>query len=180
LSATHMRWPTSDCSFLRSEHRNRFLFAQQEQTKDREQNADDSLPRWLFAKEKNPRDGHDRRAASQNCRNRRKRSALLKKEKKRDRASADANTGKHRVTNAGNAEFLTPSSPKPKNRQIDQDRQCGARFDNETAETFANALGRKTCKNLMSAVKNSGKHCIPEPSCHETNLGHEMDHPREN
>ena len=131
-------------------------------------------------KEKNPRDGHERRAASQNCWNRRKRPAFLKKEKERDRASSDANSGNQRVSETGSAEFLSRSSRKPENRQIDQDRQCGAGFDNETAETLADALGRETCKNLVCAVKHGGKDRIPEPSCHETNLVYEMDHSREN
>ena len=84
------------------------------------------------------------------------------------------------IIETGSTEFLSPSSRKPENRQIDHDRQCGAGFDNETTETLTNALGSETCENLMRAVKHSGDDRIPEPSCHETNLVYEMDHSREN
>ena len=99
--------------------------------------------------------------------NGRQRTASLKKQEERDRAGADANAGEQRVIETSSTEFLIPSSGKPENRQIDQDRQCGAGFDNETAETFANAIGSETCKDLVRAVKNSGNDRIPEPGCHE-------------
>src|SRR5262245_31714225 len=89
-------------------------------------------------------------AASQNCRNRRERSALLKKKKERDRASADAHAREQRIIRSGPTEFLISPSREPEDCQIKQARQCGAGFDNETAEAFANALGRKTSENLMS------------------------------
>ena len=95
---------------------------------------------------------HDCCAASQNCRNRREWSALLKKKKERDRASADAHAREQRIIKSGPTEFLIPSSCEPKNREVDQDRQCCAGFDNETAETFTNAIGSKTRKDLMRAV----------------------------
>jgi hypothetical protein len=91
----------------------------------------------------------------------------LKKKKKCDRASADANASEQRIIKANGTEFLIPSSRKPEDRKVNKDRQCRARFDNETAETFANVLSRKTCENLMSAVKDSGDDRIPEPSCHK-------------
>ena len=143
------------------------LFAQQKQTNDGEHNASDSSPRWWFMKEKNSRDGHDRRAARQNCRNRREWSALLKKEKERDRAGTDANPGKQRITKTGSTEFLTPSSPEPENGQIDENRQRGTRFHNKAADPFTDALCRKTSEDLVRAVKHRSNDRIPEPNCHE-------------
>jgi len=51
------------------------------------------------------------------------------------------------------------------------------RFDNKTAEPFANALGRKTCKDLVCAVKDSSKrpHTRTKLPQHKS-LIHEMDH----
>ena len=31
----------------------------------------------------------------------------------------------------------------------------------------ADAFRRKSCKDLMGAIKNGGDDCIPEPSCHK-------------
>ena len=112
-------------------------------------------------------DGHDCRAPGQNGRNRREWAALLKKQKKRDRAGADANAGKQRIIKTGSTEFLIPSSAEPENRQINQDRQRGAGFNNKSAQTFADALRRKSCKDLMGAIENGGDDRIPEPSCHK-------------
>jgi len=148
----------------------RILSAQQKQADNGECNASNPLPRRGFAKKQNTGDGHDCCAARQNGRNRREWAALLKKQKKRDRAGADANAGKQRIIKTGSTEFLIPSSAEPENRQINQDRQRGAGFDDKTAETFADALRRKSCKDLMGAIENGGDDCIPEPSCHETGV----------
>src|SRR2546430_7333312 len=83
---------------------------QQKQTNDRKRNADYSLTRRRFMKNQDACDGHDRRAACQNSRHRRERSALLKKKEERDGAGADANAGNQRVSKTSSAEFLTPSS----------------------------------------------------------------------
>ena len=143
------------------------LFAQQKQTNNRKRNADYSLPRRCFVEKQDARERHDGRAASKNCRNGGKRTTLLEKKEKGDRAGADADTGQQGIIETSSTEFLIPSSRKPKDSQVDQDRQCGTGFDNKTAEAFANALGRKTCKNLMSAVKNSGNDRVPKPGCHK-------------
>src|SRR5882724_13164960 len=156
------------------------LAPQQEQTDNRECDAEQPLPGGRLAKEQHTSNGHDGSAASKNCWDRRERAAFLEQQEECNCACANADSGKQRVTKTRHTKFLTRSSPKPKNRQIDQDRQCGAGFDNETAETFTNAFGCKTCEDLVRAVKNSGNDRIPKPSCHETNLGHEMDHSREN
>jgi hypothetical protein len=146
------------------------LFAQQKQTNDRERDADDSLPRWWFAEEKNPRDSHDGRAASKNCRNGGERTAFLEKKEERDRAGTDANAGKQRIIKTSATEFLIPASRTPEDRQVDQDRQCRAGFDNETAKTFANAIGRKAGKDLMRAVEYGSNDRVPKPGCHKTGV----------
>ncbi len=143
------------------------LFAQQEQTNYGERNADDSPPRRWFVEKQDASDRHDGGAAGQDCRNDGERTTFLEKKEKRDRAGADANAGKQRIIKTNSTEFLTPSSTEPKNRQVDQNRQCRAGFDNETAKTFTNAIGSETGKDLMCAVKHSGNDRIPEPGCHE-------------
>ena len=110
---------------------------------------------------------HDGRAASKNCRNRGERTTLLEKKKKRDRAGADANTGNQGIIETSSTEFLIPSSREPEDCQVDQDRQCGAGFDNETAQTFTNAIGSKAGKDLMSAVKYGSNDRVPKPGCHK-------------
>jgi len=94
-------------------------------------------------------DGHDGRAASKNCRNRGERTTFLEKTEKRDRAGANADAGKQRVIKTSSTQFLIPSSRQPEDRQVDQNRQCRAGFDNETAKPLANAFGRKTSKDLV-------------------------------
>jgi len=145
------------------------LFAQQKQPSDRKCNADDSLPRWWFAEEKNPRDGHDGRAASKNCRNGGERTTFLEEKKKGDRAGADANASKQGITKTSATKFLI-SSCKPENRHVDQDRQCRTRFDNETAKTFTDAIGGKTGKDLVRAVKYRSNDRVPKPSSHKTGV----------
>src|SRR5437016_1596282 len=98
------------------------LFAQQEQTNYGERNADDSPPRRWFAEKQNACERHDGRAASKDCRNDRKRTTFLEKQKKCDRAGADADTGKQGIIKTSSTEFLIPSSTEPKNRQVDQNR----------------------------------------------------------
>ena len=156
------------------------LFAQQKQTNNRKRNADYSLPRRCFVEKQDAGERHDGGAASKNCRNGGKRTTFLEKKEKRDRAGADANAGKQGIIKTSSAEFLIPSSRQPEDRQVDQDRQCRAGFDNEAAKPFANAFGRKTSKDLVRAVKKSGNNRVPKPGCHEQKLTHEMDHPREN
>jgi hypothetical protein len=156
------------------------LFAQQEQTNYGERNADDSPPRRWFVEKQDASDRHDGGAAGQDRRNHGERTTFLEKKEKRDRAGADANAGKQRIIKTNTTEFLIPSSRTPEDQQVDQDRQCGAGFDNETAETFTNAIGSKTGKDLMRAVEYGSNDRIPKPSCHKQNLTYEMDHPREN
>jgi hypothetical protein len=146
------------------------LFAQQKQANDRKRNADYSLPRRCFVEKQDARKRHDGRAASKNCRNGGKWTAFLEKKEKRDRAGADANTGKQGITKTSSTEFLIPSSRKPENRQVDQDRQCRAGFDNKTAKTFANAIGSKTGKDLVHTVKHGSNDRVPKPGCHETGV----------
>ena len=142
------------------------LFAQQKQTNNRKRNADHSLPRRCFVEKQDARERHDGCATRKDCRNGGKRTTFLEKKEKRDRAGTDADTGKQLIIKTSSTEFLIPSSRKPEDRQVDQDRQRRAGFDNKTAETFANAVGSKTGKDLVSAVKCGGENCIPKPSCH--------------
>jgi hypothetical protein len=144
------------------------LFAQQKQTNDRKPNADNSLPRWCFVEKHDACERHDGGAARKDCRNHGERTTFLEKQEKRDRAGADANTGKQRIIKTSSSEFLIPSSRKPEDRQVDQDRQCRAGFDNETAEAFTNAIGSKPGKDLVRAVKYGSNDRVPEPSCHKT------------
>ena len=146
------------------------LFAQQKQTNDRKRNADYSLPRRCFVEKQDARERHDGRAASKNCRNGGKRTTFLEKKEKRDRAGADADTGKQGIIKTSSTEFLIPSSRKPEDRQVDQDRQCRAGFDNKTAETFANAIGSKTGKDLVHTVKHGSNDRVPKPGCHKTRV----------
>ena len=69
------------------------LFTKQKQSDDGEDNAGYSLPGSCFVEKQNPRDGHDGGAAGQYRRHSRQRSAVLEKEKERDRTGADANSG---------------------------------------------------------------------------------------
>jgi hypothetical protein len=92
----------------------------------------------------------------------------LKKQEKRDRAGTDANASKQGIIKTSSTEFLIPSSRKPEDRQVHQDRHCRAGFDNETAETFTNAIGSKTGKDLMCTVENGSNDRIPKPGCHKT------------
>ena len=146
------------------------LFAQQKQTNDRKRNADYSLPRRCFVEKQDACERHDGRAASKNCRNGGKRTTFLEKKEKRDRAGTDADTGKQGIIKTSSTEFLIPSSRKPEDRQVDQDRQCRAGFDNKTAETFANAIGSKTGKDLVRTVKYGSNDRVPKPGCHETGV----------
>jgi hypothetical protein len=146
------------------------LFAQQKQTNDRKHNADYSLPGRCFVEKQDACERHDGGAARKDCRNRGERTTFLEKQEKRDSAGADANAGQQGIIKTSATEFLIPSSRKPEDRQVDQDRQCRAGFDYETAETFTNALGRKARKDLVSAVKNSGDDRIPKPGCHKTGV----------
>jgi hypothetical protein len=143
------------------------LFAQQKQPNNRKRNADYSLPRRCFVEKQDARESHDGRTASKNCRNGGKRTTFLEKKEKRDRAGADADTGQQGIIEASSTEFLIPSSRKPKDRQVDQDRQCRAGFDNKTAETFTNAIGSKTCEDLVCTVKYGSNDRVPKPGCHE-------------
>ena len=119
-------------------------------------------------KKQNAGDRHDRGASGENCRNCGERSALLEQKEERDRSCADTDSSEQRVIEPGAAEFLVPASAEPENRQINQDRQGGAGFDYETAETIADPRGGETCKNLVRAVKNCCYNCVPEPRCHGT------------
>jgi len=113
-------------------------------------------------------DSHDCRTASQNRGNRREWTALLKKQKECDRSRADANASEQRIIEPSSTEFLIPSSRTPEDQQVDQNGQCRAGFDNETAETFTNALGSKAGKNLMRAVEYGSNDRVPKPGCHKT------------
>jgi len=144
------------------------LFAQQKQTNNGKRNSDDSLPRWCFVEKQDACERHDGGAASKNCRNRGERTAFLEKQEKRDRAGADANAGEQGISETGSTEFLIPSSREPEDCQVDQDRQCRAGFDNETAEAFTNAIGSKTSKDLVGAVKYGSRNRVPKPRCHRT------------
>jgi hypothetical protein len=75
-------------------------------------------------KNKMPAMAHDCRASGEDSWswNGRERTAFLKKQEERDRSSAYADAGKQRIVKTCSAEFLIPPSPKPDNRQIDQDR----------------------------------------------------------
>ena len=146
------------------------LFAQQKQTNNRKRNADHSLPRRCFVEKQDACERHDGRAASKDCRNSGKRTAFLEKKEKRDRAGANANAGKQRIIKTSSTEFLIPSSRTPEDRQVDQDRQCRAGFDNETAETFTKVIGSKTGKDLVRAVKYGSSDRVPKPGCHKTGV----------
>jgi hypothetical protein len=146
------------------------LFAQQKQANNRKRNADYSLPGRCFVEEQDACERHDGRAASKNCRNGREGTTFLEKKEKGDRSGTDANAGKQGIIKTSSAEFLIPSSRKPEDRQVDKDRQRGAGFDNETAETFTNAIGSKTGKDLMCAVKYGSNERVPEPGCHKTGM----------
>lgn len=121
----------------------------------------------------NPGDCHDGGAARQDTRNRRKRSAFLKKQEERDRTRTNADSGKQRIVKTGYAEFLVPASAEPENCQINQDRQCGAGFDYKSAKAFADSFSSKTCKDLMCAIKQSCQNGIPKPDSHERNNNRE-------
>jgi hypothetical protein len=146
------------------------LFAQQKQTNNRKHNADYSLPGRCFVEKQDACERHDGGAARKDCRNRGERTTFLEKQEKRDSAGADANAGKQGITKTSSTEFLIPSSRKPEDRQVDQDRQCRASFDYETAETFTNAIGSKTGKDLVRAVKYGSHNRVPKPRCHRTAL----------
>ena len=94
---------------VRSCVRRAVLFAQQKQSMTANRNSYESPPRRWFVERHDACERHDCHAASRNCRNRRKRPALFKKQKELVRASADANAGKRRVSKTSSAEFLTPS-----------------------------------------------------------------------
>src|SRR5437763_5905753 len=143
---------------------------QQKQSCYFKRNADEPLPRWRFVKKQNPGDGHDRRATGQNRRHRRKRPALLKQEKERDRACSDADSSENGIENSLRTHLLIPTARQPKKRKVKQDRKCGCRFDNKSTETFADVIGRHSCKDLMRAIKNSGDNCIPEPRRHKVRI----------
>ena len=143
------------------------LFAQQKQTNDCKRNADYSLPRRCFVEKHDACERHDGRAARKDGRNGRERTTFLEKKEKRDCAGADANASKQRIIKTSSSEFLIPFSRKPEDRQVDQDRQCRAGFDNETAETFTNAIGSKTGKDLVRAVKYGSNDRVPKPGCHQ-------------
>ena len=143
------------------------LFAQQKQSGDREGHTEQTLPRWRFMEKQNASDGHDGGAAGQDRWHRREGSAFLEKKKKRDRAGADAHSGKHGVIEPGHTELLVPAAPEPKECKIDQDRQCRARFDNEAAKAVADSFRGEPGKNLMGPVKNRGRDGIPEPNGHK-------------
>ena len=115
-------------------------------------------------------DGHDGGATGKDCRNRGERTTSLEKKEKRDRAGADANTSQQGIIKTSSTEFLIPSSRKPEDRQVDHDRQCCAGFDNKTAETFADAIGSKTGKDLVHTVKHGSNDRVPKPGCHKTGV----------
>jgi hypothetical protein len=146
------------------------LFAQQKQTNNRKRNADHSLPRRCFVEKQDACERHEGSATSKNCWDRRERAAFLEQQEECNCAGANANAGKQGIIKTSSTEFLIPSSRKPEDRQIDQDRQCRAGFDNETAETFANAIGSKTGKDLVRTVKHGSNDRVPKPGCHETGV----------
>ena len=113
---------------------------------------------------------HDGGAAGKNCRNSGEWTTFLEKQEKRDRAGADANASKQGIIKTSSTEFLIPSSRKPEDRQVNQDRQCRAGFDYETAETFTNAIGSKARKDLVRAVKYGSSDRVPKPGCHKTGV----------
>jgi hypothetical protein len=117
-------------------------------------------------------DGHDGGATRKNCRNGGKRTTFLEQQEERDRARADADTGQQRIIKTSSSEFLIPSSRKPEDRQVDQDRQCRASFDHKTSQPFANVIGSKTGKDLMRAIKHSSDDRVPEPSRHRVKNVH--------
>jgi len=155
---------------LLTKRRNGCLFAQQKQTDDRKRDADYSLPRRCFAEKQDACERHDRRAASKDCRNDGEWATFLEKQKKRDRAGADANAGKQGIIKTSYTGFLIPSSRNPKDRQVDEDRQCRAGFNNKTAETFTNAIGSKPGKDLVCTVKYGSNDRVPKPGCHKTGV----------
>ena len=93
---------------------------------------------------------------------------FLEEKKKRDRSGTDADSGEQRIIESCATEFLVPASAQPKKREINQDRQCRARFDDEAAETVTDPFGGKARKNLVRAVKNCCYNCVPKPHCHGT------------
>lgn len=111
-------------------------------------------------------DGHNRRAASKNCRNGGKRTTFLEKKEKRDRAGADANAGKQGIIKTSSTEFLIPSSRQPEECKVRQDRQCRSCFDHKTSQPFANVIGCHPGEDLVRAVKHSGDDRIPKPRRH--------------
>ena len=121
------------------------------------------MPRQWVSKEKNPNDSHDRGAAGQDRWNRRDRTAFLKKKKERDCPSAYTDTGNQRIIEPGCAEFLIPPPAEPQNSEINQDREGGAGFDNETAESLTNMIRRYSGEDLMCAVKHSSNNRVSEP-----------------
>src|SRR6266568_3982555 len=129
----------------------------QKQPHNCEGHTSKTLPRRRFVEKQDACERHDGGAARKDCRNRGEWTTFLEKKEKRDRAGADANASKQGITKTSSTKFLAPSSREPEDRQVDQDRQCRAGFDNETTKSFADALGRETCKNLVCAVKHSGK-----------------------
>jgi len=62
---------------------------------------------------------------------------------------------------------LVPPSAEPKNCEVKQNRQCGARFDNKATESVAYSLGSEARENLMRSVKNGRSDRIPEPARHK-------------
>src|SRR5213082_1396004 len=120
------------------------LFAQQKQSCNCKRNSGEPLPRWGFMEKHNACERHDGRAASKDGGYGGKGAPFLKKQKKCDRSRADANAGKQRIIKTSSTEFLIPSSRTPEDHQVEQNGQCRAGFDNETAETFTNVIGSKT------------------------------------
>ena len=59
-----------------------------------------------------------------------------------------------------------PSPGEPKNCEIKEDRQCGCRFHDKSAEPVTDVIRCKTGENLMGAIENGRCHCVPKPSCH--------------
>ncbi|HSS16851.1 MAG TPA: hypothetical protein VLQ29_07700 [Candidatus Dormibacteraeota bacterium] len=105
----------------------------------------------------------------------------MKKKKESYCASADAISGKQRIIKTNSTEFLTPSSNEPKNRQVDQNRQCRAGFDNETAGTFTNAIGSETGKRFGARRKARQQRPRTKTRLPQNgSIAYEMDHPREN
>lgn len=56
------------------------------------------------------------------------------------------------------------------NSEINQDREGGAGFDNETAESLTNMIRRYSGEDLMCAVKHSSNNRVPEPGRHGTKV----------